>query len=286
LASQRAPVFLEQRGRGLAEGDRPVVAMAALGALAHVPARQAPGVHDVVADHQVASVQVEVLPPQRADLAGPKTGRGPQTKEQVQLRVLLRGGLERLSRLRPGRHQPLGALRRRRLHQRRRVIGDPAIPGRQGERAGDDRVHVAEPARGQRLARLAETPALAQGHVEPIQRRRINLGKPQLPESRLDPRIGQRPVALDGAWADRLVVVLAPLQVQVHQLGEGLRAGAAVPAFHHLCLEPGLFLLSLPAAAVDLSADAALLAGDRVHAGVDADLPPVATLVDRHSVHL
>jgi hypothetical protein len=44
-------------------------------------------VHDVVADDQLAGVQVAVLPPQRADLARPKPGGRLQPQEEVQLTV-------------------------------------------------------------------------------------------------------------------------------------------------------------------------------------------------------
>ena len=45
--------------------------------------------HHVVADDHVAGLQVEVLPPQGADLARPKRSGRLQPQEQLQLRVLL-----------------------------------------------------------------------------------------------------------------------------------------------------------------------------------------------------
>jgi hypothetical protein len=48
-----------------------------------------------------------------------------------------------------------------------------------------------------------------------------------------------------------------------------------VPAVGDFGLEPSLFLLGLPVAAVDLPGDVALLAGEWVQAGVDEYLPAV-----------
>jgi hypothetical protein len=51
----------------------------------------------------------------------------------------------------------------------------------------------------------------------------------------------------------------------------------------NLGAQAGLHLLGLAAAAVDLARELPLLAGQRVKAGVDDDLPPAAALSDGHS---
>jgi hypothetical protein len=82
---------------------------------------------------------------------------------------------------------------------------------------------------------------------------------------------------------DRLAVVLAPLKVDLDQLAEGLGGGAPVASGHHLGLEPGFLALGLLAAALDLPADLALTAGQRIDARVDDDLPAMTPRVDRHA---
>jgi hypothetical protein len=70
---------------------------------------------------------------------------------------------------------------------------------------------------------------------------------------------------------------------EVDQLAEGLDPGAGVLAVRDLGAQAGLHLLGLAATAVDLTRELPLLAGQRVEAGVDDDLPPVAALPDGHS---
>jgi hypothetical protein len=80
--------------------------------------------------------------------------------------------------------------------------------------------------------------------------------------------------------------VLSPVEVEVHQFGEVF---ARAPRCRTSMTSASSRVSSFSAfrrLPLDLSADASLLASDRIHAGVDADLPPVATLVDGHSAHL
>jgi hypothetical protein len=141
-------------------------------------------------------------------------------------------------------------------------------------------VHVSEPTGGERLARLAQAPAITQRPVEPIERRRINLGKPELPDAGLDSGVGQRPVAQDGAWPDRLVVQLAPVEVDLDHLAQRPGRCATVPAGHLFGLELGFDSLRLLAAALDLAADLPLAARHRVDARVDDHLEAVAAGTD------
>jgi len=83
-------------------------------------------------------------------------------------------------------------------------------------------------------------------------------------------------VALDGPRSNGLPVLLAPLQVNVDHLAQGLGGRALVAAGQHPGLEPGLSQLGLLAAALDLAADLPLMAYHRVNACVGDHLPAVA----------
>jgi len=71
-------------------------------------------------------------------------------------------------------------------------------------------------------------------------------------------------------------------QIDLDQLAEGLGGRAPVAPGHHLGLEPGFLALGLSATTPDLTAYPVWLASERIDARIDADLPPVAALVDRH----
>jgi hypothetical protein len=75
----------------------------------------------------------------------------------------------------------------------------------------------------------------------------------------------------------------APLDPQVNQLAEGLDPGAGVLAVGNLGAQARLDLLGLAAAAVDLARELPLPAGQRIKAGVDDDLAPVAAPPDGHT---
>jgi hypothetical protein len=62
--------------------------VAALGRLANVVLGQLLGRDDVARDAELAPSQVNIDPPQRADLTRPKSGRGAEAQEGAELRVI------------------------------------------------------------------------------------------------------------------------------------------------------------------------------------------------------
>jgi hypothetical protein len=101
-------------------------------------------------------------------------------------------------------------------------------------------------------------------------------------QGRLDLLGDQAAVVLHRVRRDRLVARHAPLDPQVNQLAKGLEPGAGVLPVCHLGAQPGLHLLGLTAAAVDLSGELPLLARQRVKASVDDDLPAAVAPQDGH----
>jgi hypothetical protein len=87
-------------------------------------------------------------------------------------------------------------------------------------------------------------------------------------------------IVLDCARADWLVVLLAPVEVDLDHLAQGLGRRTSVPARHDLGLEPGLDALGLLVAALDLAADLPLATRHRIDAGVDDHLEAVAAGTD------
>jgi hypothetical protein len=83
----------------------------------------------------------------------------------------------------------------------------------------------------------------------------------------------QAAVVLHRVRGDGLVAGDAPLDPQVTQLAKGPDPGAGVLPVGDLGAQPGLDLLGLAAAAVDLAGELPLPAGQRVKASIDDDLP-------------
>jgi hypothetical protein len=69
-------------------------------------------VYDIPRHRQLAGLQVQVTPAQRAHLAGPKPDGGAQPQEQAEGRVLLLGGGQGLADLGRGRNRTLYRARR------------------------------------------------------------------------------------------------------------------------------------------------------------------------------
>ena len=97
--------------------------MLALGSLAYVAMLQPADAYDIPRHRQLAGLQVQVAPAQRAHLAGPKPDGGAQPQEQAEGRVLLLGGGQGLADLGRGRNRTLI------VRGGRRPAAWPAAPG-------------------------------------------------------------------------------------------------------------------------------------------------------------
>jgi hypothetical protein len=276
--------------------------------------RSSPGeAGDLAADQDLAPIQVDVGPAQPAYLSPPGAEHHGQDQEQPQLRVLGHGGVDEPFGLGDLGWSHIWPLDRWAGDQRHRVVVDPAPHLRLLERPGQDGMDVADSAGGhgqpadavgrmlalaqpgsgpvavpgpQRrlpdadevLAVLAAGASLAELGEEPVDGGGVDAAEPQLTDGRDDLVLDQAAVAEHGALGD-LALAGSPFAPGVQQLGHGLVAGGPVLAGPCLPDEPG-FELAGPGAGPGRAGLLALLAGERVAAGVDDDPPAVAALLD------
>jgi hypothetical protein len=128
------------------------------------------------------------------------------------------------------------------------------------------------------LAVLAAGAALAELRQEAVEGGGIHAAEPQIPQRRVDLVLDEAAVAEHGALGD-LALAGSPFAPGVQQLGHGLVAGRPVLA------GPGLpdqlrFELTGLGLGLGRAGLLALLAGERITAGVDDDPPAVTALLD------
>ena len=204
-------------------------------------------------DPEVLPVQIEVPPPQRAQLAAAQTGDHRQPEQEPPLGVGP-GVVEQVGRLACRRRVGPGLARRRRLRQLRGVHAHVAPSGRPAERTPQHIVDLPGRARAQRGADVTAWRPAAAHRLAPVQ-----------PGVEAFEQLGVEPAGLqvaerrDDVEPDQVLVPLPGRDLEVGDLHPLLHRGRdgdrrlRVPVLVDLPLQPGQRLLRLDAGRAGLA---------------------------------